>query len=341
MDNFFHSEYFRSLLILISSIILAKIIDALISAIVKRIALRKGTELYSSLVKSVRNPIYLVIILCGAYLSLKTLTKLIPYGTIIDRISFAILVILIALSLTRIINILLANALRVQKQFERTPKLLNTIISVIIYSVALLVILSYFKVEISPLIATLGIGGLAIGLALQSTLSNLIGGIHVVSEKSINIGDFIEIPDANISGFIEDVGWRSTKIRTLPNQIVVIPNSKLADSIIVNNSLPDDEVAVLVQVGVDYRSDLKKVERVTLEVAKEIQQTVNGAVKNFDPFIRFNSFGESNINFTVILRAEKVTDKFFITHEFIKALKERYDKEGIEISWPVRKIYKI
>ena len=85
--------------------------------------------------------------------------------------------------------------------------------------------------------------------------------------------------------------------------------------------------------------DLDKVEKVTIDVAKTIQKTVPGAVKTFEPFIRYHTFGDSNINFSVILRVEKFVDKYLITHEFIKALKARYDKEGIEISWPVRKVY--
>ncbi len=200
-------------------------------------------------------------------------------------------------------------------------------------------ILSYFKIEITPLVATLGIGGLAVGLALQNTLSNFFAGLYMVADKPITVGDFIELPDADISGYVEDIGWRSTRIKTLPNTVVIVPNSKLAENIIVNDSLPEHEMAALVQCGVAYGSDLKKVEKATIDVARKIQKTVPGAVKTFEPFIRYHTFGDSNINFTIILRVEKFVDKYLVTHEFIKALKERYDKEGIEISWPVRKIY--
>ena len=98
-------------------------------------------------------------------------------------------------------------------------------------------------------------------------------------------------------------------------------------------------MSVMVQCGVSYGSDLKKVEKVTIDVAGKIQKTVPGAVKTFEPFIRYHTFGDSNINFTVILRVEKFVDRYLVIHEFIKALKESYDKEKIEISWPVRKVY--
>ena len=199
-------------------------------------------------------------------------------------------------------------------------------------------VMNYFKVNIAPIIATLGIGGLAIGLALQGTLSNFFAGLNILSDNPFRVGDFIEINQQNISGFVEDIGWRTTRLLTQANTIVIVPNSKLADSIVVNQHLPHLEVATLIQCGVGYSSDLKKVEAITLEVAKQIQENVAGALRGFQPALRYNTFADSNINFTVTLRADKFSDRPLITHEFIKALKERYDREGIEISFPVRKI---
>jgi len=98
---------------------------------------------------------------------------------------------------------------------------------------------------------------------------------------------------------------------------------------------------IFVNCGVAYEADLKKVEKVTINVASEIQKTAKDAARDFEPFIRYREFGDSNINFIAVLKVEQPTDQFPVKHEFIKALKERYDKEGIEISWPIRKIYNI
>jgi len=182
---------------------------------------------------------------------------------------------------------------------------------------------------------------LFIALALQSTLSNFFAGLNILSDRQIEVGDFVELEGTDLSGFVEDIGWRSTRIRTLPNTLVIIPNSKLAETTIINRSKPVPEMSVIIQCGVDYRSDLAKVEKVTIEVAKEIQKTVPGAIKTFEPFIRYHTFGDSNINFSIIIRIEKPIDKYLVTHEFIKALKASYDQEGIEISWPIRKLYQI
>jgi small-conductance mechanosensitive channel len=230
--------------------------------------------------------------------------------------------------------------LKIRKGFERPPKLINMTVSIIIFVVAIIVILGYFKIDIAPLIAGVGLGALAIGLALQSTLSNFFAGMHLISDRPIDVGDYIEI-DENTKGTIEDIGWRSTRIRTLADNLLIIPNGKLAESNIINFSKPKQDMSLWIPCGVAYESDLKKVEKVTLEVAKMIQNTVEGAVKGFQPAFRFKEFGDSNINFTAILRVADPMMRFIVRNEFIKSLKERFDKEDIEISWPIRKIYNI
>jgi len=199
-------------------------------------------------------------------------------------------------------------------------------------------ILNTLNINITPFITSLGIAGLAVGLALQDTLSNFFAGLYILISKKIKPGDYISL-DSGIEGYVEDITWRNTTIRQLPNNIVIVPNSKLASSIITNYYLPEKELAVLVQVGVSYNSDLEKVERVTIEVAKEVMKEVPGGVPNFEPFIRYHTFGDFSINFTVILRAQSYVDRYLVTHEFIKRLHKRYKEEGIEIPFPIRTVY--
>ncbi len=331
------NEYLQFILIIIGSVIFAKLFYYVINRYMKRITEKTKTDIDDIILGIIKKPLYILIILAGLYSALKIL--FIPYILLVKKAFFIAYVLIVALVASKIFSILIGRWLKVHKRFEKTPKLVNRVISVFIYLIALSMILSYFKIEVTPLVATLGLGGLAVGLALQATLANFFAGLHIISDRPINVGDFVELPDADVSGFVEDIGWRSTRIRTLPNQIIIVPNSKLAESIIINDSLPEQEMAALVQVGVAYGSDLNKVEKVTVDVANKIQKSITGGVKTFEPFIRYHTFGDSNINFTVILRVEKFVDKYLITHEFIKALKERYDKEGIEISLPVRKVY--
>ncbi|MFB0526949.1 MAG: mechanosensitive ion channel family protein [bacterium] len=338
MNIFYENEYFQFLLIIIGFFIFAKISHFIMIKYLKRIAKRTKTDIDDIILGIIKKPLCVYIVIIGLFFGLKSLSILTAYSSWIDRIFFIISALLLSLIIAKILSVLVSRWLKVQKEFEKTPRLISTVVSIFIYLIAFLMILRYLNIEITPLVATLGLGGLAVGLALQNTLSNFFAGVHIISDRPINVGDYIEM-EGNIAGYVEDIGWRSTRIRTLPNTIVIVPNSKIAESVIVNNYLPVQEMSIVLQCGVAYGSDLEKVEKVTVDVARKIQQTVPGAVKTFEPFIRYHTFGDSNINFSIILRVEEFVARYLVTHEFFKALKARYDKENIEISWPIRKIY--
>lgn len=122
----------------------------------------------------------------------------------------------------------------------------------------------------------------------------------------------------------------------LANNLVVVPNAKLAQAIVVNHHLPSEDLAVLVEVGVDYGSDLRHVERVVEEVGREVMAEVPGGVPEFAPFIRYHTFADSSVNFTVILQAREYVDQYLIKHEFVMRLHARFDREGIVIPFPIR-----
>lgn len=201
-----------------------------------------------------------------------------------------------------------------------------------------LIILDSLGVRIGSLLAALGIGSLAVALGLQDTLSNLFAGVYVTLSRNIRVGDYIKL-ESGQEGYVTDIGWRATKIRMLPNNLVIVPNGKLGQSIITNYYLPDKELAVLVQVGVDYASDLERVEQVTLEVAREVMRTVPGGILTFEPLVRYHTFGESAVNFTVVMRAQEFVDQYLIIHEFVKRLHTRYQQEGITIPFPIRTVH--
>lgn len=207
----------------------------------------------------------------------------------------------------------------------------------IVLAVGGLVLLSTLGISVTPVLTTVGVGGLAVALGLQETLSNLFAGIQITLTGNIRVGDFIKL-ESGEEGYVEDIHWRSTRVRTLPNNFVTIPNSRLAQSVVTNYHLPSKDIAVLVQVGVHYSSDLEHVERIVHEVARSVLQTIPGGVRDFDPFIRYHTFGASSIDFTVILRAEEFKDTFLVKHEFIKALARAFAKEGIVIPFPIRAI---
>nr|WP_223188836.1 mechanosensitive ion channel family protein [Streptomyces sp. TRM68416] len=208
---------------------------------------------------------------------------------------------------------------------------------ILVLAIGFLVVLQTLGVSIAPLLTALGVGGLAVALALQDTLANLFAGIHILASKTVQPGDYIRLSSGE-EGYVEDINWRQTTVRNLANNLVVIPNGELAKTNMTNFMRPEERLTILVQVGVAYDSDLDQVERVTNEVIAEVMTEVEGAVPDHEPIIRFHTFGDSRIGFTVILGVGEFSDQYRIKHEFIKRLHRRYRREGIRIPAPARTV---
>lgn len=218
-----------------------------------------------------------------------------------------------------------------------SSSIVGNIVRAIIYIVGLLIILQSQGISITPMLTALGVGGLAVALALQPTLSNLFAGLQLIASGKINHGDFIKLSTGE-DGFVEDITWRSTTIKAMSDHIIIVPNSKLADMIVSNYFLPFSALSFIVEVGVSYDSDLNHVETVTKEVIIETLNDMEGGVKDFEPIIRFYGFGDSSINLKAILRVDDYAAQFAIKSEFIKRLHQRYNKEGINIPFPIRTV---
>ncbi|HKA33834.1 MAG TPA: mechanosensitive ion channel family protein, partial [Candidatus Binatia bacterium] len=215
---------------------------------------------------------------------------------------------------------------------------LEIVIKIVMVAVGAMLLLDNLGVSLTPILTTLGIGSLAVAIGLQDTLGNFFAGLYLKVDRPIDIGHYIKLQSGE-EGYVVRIGWRSTRIRMLPNNMVIVPNNKLVQDNITNYHLPDRELIVPITVGVAYDSDLEKVEHVTAEVAKEVMQTVSGGVRDFAPEIRYHAFGQSSVDFTVALRAREFIDAAALKHEFIKRLHARYAREGIAMPFPTRTVY--
>jgi small-conductance mechanosensitive channel len=176
-----------------------------------------------------------------------------------------------------------------------SSSLIMNVVKIIIAVLFGLIILQSFGVSITPLLGALGIGGLAVALALQETLANLFAGIVIILSKQLRPGDFVQLSSGE-QGYVEDVTWRNTTIRSLPNNMVIVPNYLLASSIVTNYYQPEQQMSVLVNLGVSYESDLEHVEEITVKVATDVMIEVEGGVPEEEPFIRYNNFGDFSID---------------------------------------------
>ena len=223
-----------------------------------------------------------------------------------------------------------------EKGFPSTTMFTN-FVRIAIYVVGLLIILDSLNISIAPMITALGVGGLAISLALKDTLSDVFAGLHILLSKKVQVGDFVQI-DTGDMGYVQNISWRNTTIMERTNNIIHIPNTRLSSAIIKNFDSGDPSFSIKIPVGVGYDSDLEEVEKVTQEVIDEIQTSMDETNKNYEPAMRFQSFGESSINLMVYFRGNRYGDQNPIINTFIKLLHKKYADTGIEIPFPMRTI---
>ncbi len=310
----------------------------------RKLEQRGKATLLPQLLKSLSRPLFLLVVSQGLILALSSLSYLAPWSDAMGKASIALVIIIVTYGLVHVGGELLVwylrkvRARRKARIDEGLVRFLRRIMTLIIYALGILILLDYLTISITPIIAGLGIGGLAVALALQPTLGNFFASTQIVSDRVVRVGDYIEL-DNGTSGFVTDIGWRSTRIRTPFNNMVIIPNSRLVDSIITNYYSPNTELGVVVNAGVSYSSDLAHVEDVALTVAREVIEELDEAVKTFEPWFRYEEFGDSNINFWIWLQATDRMGSFRVKSELIKRLKARFDQEGITINYPVRTTY--
>jgi len=334
-----YREYYLAVLVLALSYLLARLIYVFFEKKLRFDANKKSYTLGDELLRKLEIPISLGIFLIGLFVVSKhILTILIPFTVLVSNVFFVLAVIWVVYSGLKFMNIVLRWHSRRDKKWSGSLFIVRKIVAVIIYIIAILIILSQLGVEITPLLASLGIGGLAIALALQSTLANYFAGLYITSDETIRVGDYIEL-DEKTKGFIDSITWRSTRIRTLIGNIIIIPNSKLSETVVTNYSEPRDELSIVVPVGVKYNSDLDKVEKVSMSVAKKLIKKDSHAIEDFEPLVRFTEFGKSSINFKIILRAYSYRDGLALRHNFMKALALRFRKEDIQFAFPAQSIY--
>lgn len=302
---------------------------------VARLTARTATDLDDLVIASVRRHVPLWFFLGGAVLATRTAPLSEAHIGLVSRLAAAIFFLSLSFSAASLIGGLVDRTARGAEGTFAGTSLSRNVLRAAVLLMGTLLVLVNLGVEITPLLTALGVGSLAVALALQPTLSNLFAGLHITLAKPTRVGDFVEL-EGGAQGFIADIGWRATKVRELSNNVIVVPNARLSEMVLKNYSLPEPEQSVVVQVGVSYGSSLAHVQRVTIEVAREVLARTPGAVTSFKPFIRYHTFGDSAIEFSVILRVEQYTDRYLVTHEFLMHLKERYDAEGIEIPFPQR-----
>ena len=325
-------------LFILSGLILGIIFEKIILKKISKFVSKTDWDIDDFIIQSLKGVTVLFFVVGGIYGALAYFDLPEKASVIANKALLVILILAITIVAARIaVGLTQFYSNRLKGEFPSSSILTNVIYGLVLI-IGLLIILQSLGISIAPLLTALGVGGLAAALALQDTLSNVFAGIQIIISDQIKPGDYIELTGGE-AGYITDISWRYTVIQSITNNMIIVPNSKLSTSIITNYYKPQQEMSLLMPVGVAYDSDLEHVERVVIEVAREVMQEVDGGVPDYEPLVRYNEFGDSSINFNVVLRTREFTNQFLLRHELAKRLHLRFNQEGIVIPFPIRTIY--
>jgi small-conductance mechanosensitive channel len=257
----------------------------------------------------------------------------------ISRVTWVLAVCLFFYALTKLVILWLGRISQRQPELERITEPARFGTRLVFAVLAAIIILENFGVHLTAVWTTLGIGSVAVGLALQETLANFFAGMYILADRPIANGDFIQL-DSGQQGYVMRVGWRSTLIRSLASNIVVVPNSTLGKAIITNYSRPELGLFISITVGVSYSSDPNRVKSLLAEIALQAARDgVEGLDPAYPPSVQFNpGFGDSSLNFTLGVRVRQFTDQYRVQSELHTRIFQRFAQEGIELPFPTRTI---
>lgn len=273
----------------------------------------------------------------GAYLALLIMPSDKQLTTMVSPLIIAGIIMLVTTSASAI------TAEFVQLYSKKLPAVLPSssifinIARISVFVCGTLIALQTLGISITPLITALGVGGLAVALAFQDTLSNLFSGLQIIVSQQLKPGDYVQL-DNGLEGIVEDITWRNTTIRSFTQNLIIVPNAKLSSAAITNYSKPVQHLICPLAIGLSYEADLAAVEKVILEVATTILKTTPGGDSEFSPLVRFHNFGNSAIEANILLRVQSYADQGLVKHEFIKALHARFKQENIDIPYPIQTI---
>ncbi|MDD2655453.1 MAG: mechanosensitive ion channel family protein [Candidatus ainarchaeum sp.] len=316
-------------------------------ALFKKLSSKTKTTLDDILADKVRRPMKIISIVVAAFLAAGAAY---PDAVVWGHSTFEIFKVLLMFCAVILIDAIV-DGLMMWYGKEIAPKtsskfddeifpLFRKIARVLIYVLGLLIILSELGVEIAPLIAGLGIAGLAVALALQDTLGNFFAGVYMTADKPIRPNDYIKLDGTEVEGTVVEVGWRSTKILTLANNYVFVPNSKMAQTIITNFYSPETRMGYVMDFTASYDDEPEKVVEALLEAAKEVEKKTGKIRAEVGPnWARADSFGDSAVNYKVGVQVATYVDRYAVKGEMVREVYHQFKKRGISIPYPIRTVY--
>jgi MscS family membrane protein len=334
-ERYVSNVYLRALITLVVFFVLSKIVVYIFEKIFLRLASKTKTKVDDLIVEKTNKPVSFALLLIGIIIAIQQIPLKQTIADTTEKVLISIVILTIGITAVKIITIIINEWGKnwAKKTKSKTDDnivfLLERASKIAIYIFVLIYVLNYWGIEIGPMIASLGIAGIAIAFALQSTLGNIFGGISMIVDKSVSVGDVVQI-DQNTSGKVVDVGLRSTKIQTWDNEIIVIPNGQFSNSQIHNIVLPDPQVRVVVPFSVAYGTDVDKVKKLVLGEIKKIKECLNEP----EPIVRFLEMGDSALMYKAFFWVNDFSERYGAKEEANIRIYNALNKAKISIPFP-------
>ncbi|MBW2974541.1 mechanosensitive ion channel family protein [Candidatus Woesearchaeota archaeon] len=335
IEELIKSRYAHSLITLVTFFVVAKLITIIAEKYVLKLTARTKTDVDDMLVRKSHGPVSLLLLLLGIKLAIMPLGLDEAVNNILQRSVSTLSVIITAYLVIAVVDIIInawvrRKAAKKESEIdENLTKISSKTSRIVFIIISLLFILNIWDVQIGPLLASLGIIGVAVAFGLQNTLGNIFGGVSLLVDRSIKVGDIIKI-DEETSGTVIDVGLRSTRIKTWDNEVIIIPNGKLAGVNIKNYVLPTPVARIVVPFSVAYGSNVDKVKKA---VMAEIKKLDNLDSKN-DPMVMFMEMGESSLNFKAFVWLKSFRDRFTTKERLNCMIYNALNRNKLEIPFP-------
>ncbi|RMD46134.1 mechanosensitive ion channel family protein [Candidatus Pacearchaeota archaeon] len=332
--DYLHNQYLRALIVFILVFVVVRVVLYIIGRVLPKLTAKTKTNLDDIIIKKTSTPLTWMAILAGVRFAIGELRIDETLSQTINEVILTVLIIVASVLIYHVVNAVITVGL---SEFNKKKKAVNesiiqffhSIVKIVIFIGAFLVILASWGIEIGPLLAGVGVAGIAIAFALQSTLSNVFGGISVILDKSINVGDVIKLSDGT-SGKIVNINLRSTKIVTFDNELIIVPNSKLSEGKIQNIALPEPKARVVVPFGVAYGADVDKVKKIVLSEIRKVKHFVPEP----EPSVKFLEMADSSLNFKAFFYVDSYTNRYNALDEANTRIYNALNKNKIEIPFP-------
>jgi small-conductance mechanosensitive channel len=321
--------------LLLTALVLGFVANRILHHWTRKLQDRPG-ELLFTLLEFLPLPL---LVLGALYFALETFTLPARYERIGAKLLFALLILVLFYVPARVFILFLRRAGRRNAHLERATSPAVFVIQALFGLLAVIIVLENLGISLTVVWTTLGVGSVAVALALQDTLGNFFAGLYLLVDSPVRPDEYIKL-DSGQEGYVVRIGWRSTTLRMLANNLVVIPNSTLAKAVITNYSRPEPRMALSLPISVAFGTDPTRVEKVLVEVAQEAaQEGLKGLLTEPAPAVRFiPGFGDSSLGFSLIVQVAQFTDQYQVQSELRKRIVARFRQEGIEIPFPTRSI---